>query len=380
MKSGSSGVLCLKRLTACFCFMLGFLVLGRVDAAAAQQSEWESKWRQTVDLANKEGKVVVLAPLGDTLRRAVTEGFKAAFPKISLDYSGGRGSEQATRLLSERTGGVFGVDVIISGSTTALGLRDAGALNPIRSALILPEVTDLKYWRGNRLQFEEKEKLYDLAFASIISPVLVYNSNLAKRNEIDTPSKLLNPKWKGKIVINDPMPAGTGFSMFRHFWVKMGPTKAAEFFKGIRGQAAAVSRDQRLQLEWVSQGKYPLLLGPGSLLLQQLLEKGLEFEVLSEWADIGAFTTTSSSTVMLVNKAPHLNAANIFLNWLLTKDAQTAWSKAVNQASLRTDVPTDHLPPYVVPKPNRDYWNASVEENGHREPQEEKLLKELFGR
>jgi iron(III) transport system substrate-binding protein len=359
----------------------GVIVLALNGAATAQpKSDSESRWQQSLDSAKKEGKVVVLAPSGEALRRAITEGFRKAFPDIGLEYSGGRGSIQATKLLAERSGGIFSTDLLISGSTTALQLKSAGALAPVKPALILPEVTNLKHWQGNRLHFNDTEQLYDLGFVNTVSAVLVYNSKQVKRNEVDEPFKLLDPKWKGKIVINDPMVAGTGYTMFRHFWEKMGPKKAEDFFRRIRSQAAVVSRDQRLELEWVSQGKYPLLLGPSTILLEQLLGKGLEFEVVSEWEDIGGFVTSSSSTVMLINKAPHPNAAAVFINWLLSKDTQATWSKVLNQVSVRIDVPTDHLPRYVIPNPKKDYWNSSAEENRDRNPEEERILKEVFGR
>ncbi len=357
------------------------VVLALTGSAIAQsKSDSQSRWQQVLDAAKKEGKVVVLAPSGEALRRAITEGFRKAFPDIGLEYSGGRGPEQVTKLLAERNGGIFSTDLLISGSTTALQLKSAGALAPVKPALILPEVTNLKLWQGNRLYFNDTEQMYDLAFVNTVSAVLVYNSKQVKRNEVDEPFKLLDPKWKGKIVINDPMVASTGYSMFRHFWEKMGPKKAQNFYRRIKAQAAVVSRDQRLELEWVSQGKYPLLLGPSLILLEQLLGKGLEFEVASEWKDIGGFVTSSSGDVMLVDKAPHLNAAAVFINWLLSKDTQTTWSKVLKQVSIRADVPTDHLPSYVIPNPKKDYWNSSVEENRDRHPEEERILKEIFGR
>ena len=43
--------------------------------------------------------------------------------------------------------------------------------------------------------------------------------------------------------------------------------------------------------------------------------------------------TTSGSVVWLINKAPHPSAARVLINWLLTKDAQTAWAKELQTNS-----------------------------------------------
>jgi ABC-type Fe3+ transport system substrate-binding protein len=94
---------------------------------------------------------------------------------------------------------------------------------------------------------------------------------------------------------------------------------------------------------------------------------------------------------MLINKASHPNAATIFLNWVLGKEGQTAWSKAMTHVSRRLDVPTDHLSPYAIPaagakvftgspKPGDKYWLSHSEQNVTRTPEETKILKELFGR
>ena len=81
-----------------------------------------------------------------------------------------------------------------------------------------------------------------------------------------------------------------------------------------------------------------------------------------------------------MNRAPHPNAAAVFINWLLTKEGQLVWSKAVNAVSRRVDVPTDHLPAYSIPKPKTRYWDSDSEEASTVIAEEEKVLKELFGR
>ena len=213
------------------------------------------------------------------------------------------------KVKAERDAGIYSTDVILSGSVTYLRLKRAKALDPIKPVLILPEVTDSKNWRNNRLNFEDKDGIYDLAFIGIVSPILLYNPDFVKGEDIDDTSDLLAPKWKGKIILNDPLVGGTGYTVFRHFWVKMGREKAIEYYKKIKSQTAAVTRHLRLQIEWVSKGKYPILLGPSSGILNQLRKRRLKFEVLYEWKDIGAFINSSSGTAMLFNKAPHPNAA-----------------------------------------------------------------------
>lgn len=342
---------------------------------------WQEKWDRVLAEGKKEGKVVVFGPPGELIRTAMVEGFRKAFPGITLEYSGGRSGEQAVKLRAERDAGLFSADVFVGGPTTAnFQLKPIGALDPIKPALIHPEVTDLKNWRGNRLEFSDKDGIYILVFVGQTSPPLIYDPKQVKEEEIDEVYELLSSKWKGKIVINDPLVAGTSVPLFRHLWITLGSDKARDFYRQLRKHAGAVDRDQRRQIEWVAQGKYSILVGPSLGVLAQLVERGLKVGILQNWKDIGTHLGASFGTVVLMNKPPHPNAAVIFLNWLLMKEAQLAWSKAMDHVSLRLDVPTDHLPRYSIPKAGVKYWRSFSEEAQTRTPEEESILKELFQR
>jgi ABC-type Fe3+ transport system substrate-binding protein len=147
----------------------------------------------------------------------------------------------------------------------------------------------------------------------------------------------------------------------------------------MRAQAAAVDRDQRRQIEWIAQGKYPVHLAPGTV-MYQLEKRGLKFGVISAFKDYGAYLTPGFGSVMVMNKSPHPSAGKIFLNWLLTKEGQTIFSKGMGYVSRRVDVPTDHVPSYWVPKEGVKYWAGYYEEDAKMSPEQIKFLKSIFGR
>jgi iron(III) transport system substrate-binding protein len=356
-----------------------------VSAGSAQTVfNWKERWDKTVAEAKKEGTVVVFSSAGQRLRQAMTQEFEKAFPGIRVEYTGGRESDHGNRIISERTGGIFRVDVVVSGpSTTHLYLGPAKALDPIEPVLILPEVTNLKNWRDNKHHYSDAEEKYNLVFLGQTSPVLAYTPGL-KPDELDGLDELLAPKWKGRIIVNDPVPPGAGHSFGRWLWRVLGPEKATDYLKKLRAQAGAVDRDLRRQLEWVAQGRYDILVAPGTSQLEQLLEQGIKIGVVAEvkgtggWA--GTWLTSGPGTAMLINKAPHPNAAAVFINWLLSKEGQTKYSVATNAVSRRVDISTDHLPNYMVPAQGKKYWLSYVEAVTRRSPEEEAVIKEVFGR
>jgi iron(III) transport system substrate-binding protein len=356
-----------------------FAMTGRC-AVAQSDSGWKQKWDTTVAQAKKEGRVVVLGPPGDQIREAITQGFAKAFPDISVEFSGARGGEFATRVKAERDAGVYSVDILINGTSTANSyFKPMKALDPIEPALILPEVIDPKNWRDNRLEFSDRGTRLDLVFSTQNNVPLIFNPAQAKAEEVDGLYKLLDPKWKGKIALQDPIPSGTGNGVFRWVWHVLGAEKAKDYYRKIRAQAGAVDRDQRRQIEWVAQGKYPLNLGPGTV-MYQLEKRGLKFGVVAQFKDYGAYLTPGFGTAMYFNRPAHPNAAKVFLNWLLTKEGQTIFSKGMGYVSRRVDVSADHVPSYWVPQTGVKYWAGYYEEDATMSPEQEGFLKSIYGR
>lgn len=355
-------------------------VAGSSSSVAQPYSAWSEQWDRTVGAAKKERKVVVFGPAGEMIRNALVEAFRKSYPDIMVEYVGGRAAEQAMRIKAERDGGVFSIDVFIGGSVTMMDLGSFRALERIEPALILPEVKEPKNWRDGRLEFTNPSTRYTVVFASQPNPPVVYDPKQVDVNDIDELYELLNPKWKGKVVLNDPLPAGSAGSLFRWLWRSLGPDTASDYFRKIRAQAGAVDRDQRRQIEWVAQGKYRWLLGPNSSMLHQLTQRGLKFGVLPQFKDYGTHIGTGASCIALMNRAPHRNAAILFINWLLNREGQTTWSKTLILQTRRLDVPLDHIPPYLVVKPGGKYWVSYYEKDAIRSAHEEAILQELFGR
>jgi hypothetical protein len=68
----------------------------------------------------------------------------------------------------------------------------------------------------------------------------------------------------------------------------------------------------------------------------------------------------------------------VYLNWMLSQEGQTLWSKASGYASRRMDVPTDHLHPATLPQSGQRYVSSFNEEFKETEPDVTELLKQLL--
>jgi ABC-type Fe3+ transport system substrate-binding protein len=352
--------------------------VGAQPAAAPVLATWQVEWDRTLAAARQEGKVVVWGPIGDVIRKNMTEAWRKAFPDIAMEWTGTRGSEIAGRLQAERNSGIYAVDLFMSGTTTANNLmKPMGALDPIRPALILPEVLDTASWLDHRIDFSDRDEM-DLVFITVPKVNLIFDPNQVRAEEVDELVELLDPKWKDKIVVNDPTIAGSGQASMRWIWQVLGPERATEYITATRAQAAAVDRDERRQIEWIARGRYPILLGVSDNVVKPLMDQGVRVGVVVDFKEHGTSTTPSAGSLMLFNNAPNPNAARVFVNWLLSKDGQTVYSTSTDQASRRLDVPTDHLPAFAIPKPGVNYWASYTEENVRLPTALDNLLKDLY--
>ena len=70
-------------------------------------------------------------------------------------------------------------------------------------------------------------------------------------------------------------------------------------------------------------------------LANRLIQAGQPLK--AAWPD--DFVYGSANGFSVIKGAPHSNAAKVFVNWLLDKDAQALWVDASNTNSRRVDVP-----------------------------------------
>src|SRR5215472_3275610 len=188
--------------------LLVALVLAPAAWAQSPQSP-QSSWDGLVAAAKQEGKVVVSGPPSQQLRQAMPAAFKDRFG-VTLEYLGGRGNDIATRLRAERRAGLYTVDAILAGSQTmATILYREGMLDPLRTALVLPEVTDGSHWKKGSLWFSDPDGQFILRLCNTVTTTLAINTREVKPGDLRSMQDLLDPKWKGKITLQDPTLPGS---------------------------------------------------------------------------------------------------------------------------------------------------------------------------
>jgi iron(III) transport system substrate-binding protein len=297
----------------------------------------------------------------------VVEGFKKKYPKIKVATVLGSGNQLATRMLAERRGEKYLPDVVSAGANTIHdALYKAHVLEPIRPVLLLPEVQDQSKWFEGEHRYIDPEKRYIFAFvANSQSGQVIYNLKQVSPGEFKSYWDLVDPKWKGKMASLDPTSFGMGATLqFFYFHPELGPP----FLKKLYGEMqVTVSRDARQMTDWLSAGKFALCIrcNAGSEVgkaVQQKLPIGyLDTE---DWKE-GGSSSAAGGTLGIPNRAPHPNAAKVFINWFLSREGQTALQKLGRpdaHNSRRNDIPKDDVDAFNRLEQGKKYFDLAKPE------------------
>jgi iron(III) transport system substrate-binding protein len=316
------------------------------------------EWDKTIEAAKKEGKLVAAIPASAELRKAIGEIFPKRFPGIELDLTNARGPSNAGKIAAEHAAGVRYFDLLISGTSTPFTLLNAGILEPVEPLLLLPDVKDPKRWFGGHIWLDNAKK-FIYAFQVYQSENFWHNPTLMKPEEVRSYDDLLNPKWKGKIGILDPRSAGAGTATWA-FFLKI---KGEEYLKKLAAQEMFLSRDQRQLADSLAKGKIAITIGLTYYTFSPFLKAGLPIKPLPDMKE-GTYTSCGSSALSVVKNSPHPNATKVFINWLLGKEGQEIYGKAMGQATRRLDVDTKWMAAHGV-RASKDF--LTVEENNRLE-------------
>jgi ABC-type Fe3+ transport system substrate-binding protein len=338
-------------------------------------------WHRIVSAAKKEGRLNLY--VGRYGTEPFLNEFRREYPDIEIASVNGQGSQLGARIMSEARAGRIIADVFSGGATTNYNVLYKGkVLDSIKAALSLPEILDTTKWYGGKHFYADPESRSVFVFiANPSTSGLYYNTSLVNAKEFKSYWDLLHPKWKGKIVAQDP--AGNGMGPPLVFYYR-NPEIGPEFVRRLFGTMDLIfGRDRRQISDWLASGKFPICLGCREA--NKAKGQGLpvdEFDT-GEWKE-GLYITSGGGSISLIKGAPHPNAARVFINWFLSRKGQIALQKYPDlygdaaPNSRRVDIPKDDLPPESRIIKGRKYLDISDIELQDTGPVL-KLIKEVQG-
>jgi iron(III) transport system substrate-binding protein len=280
-----------------------------------------------VPAAQKEGRLVVYSSTDSASAEPLLQDFKTLYPAIQVEYNDLNTTEIYNRFVAEAAAGSGTADFLWSSAMDLqLQLVNNGSGQPYAS----PEIAQLPKWAVWQNQ----------AYGTTFEPVtMTYNKRLLPQDAVPASHadliRLLKEKsalFKGKLATFDPEKSGVGFLLATQD-LKVSPA-FWDLAKAMGTVDVKVYTSTGAMLEKVSSGEHTLaynIIGSYGLLRQQKDPSiGLVFPK--------DYTLAFSRIAFIPKAARHPNAGKLFLDYILSKRAQTIMANKSLIYALRSDV------------------------------------------
>jgi iron(III) transport system substrate-binding protein len=305
-----------------------------LGAATPARADWKADWNATIAAANREGALVLSVPSGRAWRDALAK-FQDAYPNIKTDMTPVASRDFWPRIVKEHEAGQYLWDLRIGGvDAPSYDMKNKGELAPVKPLFLLPEIADEKNWgAGFDGLFLDKEKKFFPAFVAYESQSVYYNKTKIADAAHLTMQTLADPQWAGKISMADPR-GGAALNTL----TVIDKLSGDEPIKQLMAQKPVVTGEPRQMMDWLASGRYPIAFGLPSATFVDYAARGASLDDFAKVPGLHIWSPGVGAIQYLI-KAPHPNAAKVFVNWLLSKDTQTMLMQAVKLNSQRVDVP-----------------------------------------
>jgi iron(III) transport system substrate-binding protein len=257
--------------------------------------------------AKKEGKVAFYTSfLGAKAHLDIIKTFEAKYG-IPVELLDVRASEMTERIRTEQTSQRYIGDVEQNGASSVILQQRDGILQPHG------DIPNAKNLLPDHVATDFDVPCYVLGYGILV------NTNAVKPDEMPKSWKdITDPKWKGKIISDDPRALGGGGVMFSAFEDKLGD----DYNVALSKQGLVLSRDIGNDERRVARGEYPMRIP--QLFSNWLALKTLPVKFIAPTEGLPYIRFDFA----VLKGAPHPNAARLFINHYLSEQVQAAYANA----------------------------------------------------
>jgi iron(III) transport system substrate-binding protein len=326
--------------------MVGLTLLSLVMAIPAAAQQPAANWAAVVAAAKKEGRVMLYnsVPLPPIQRAAA--GFKKLYPDIEVTYQRGPSGQLLSKIDQERNSNADGADILISTEINwYVDRAKEGKLYKVSG----PES---RAWPAKYL-YEGAIPILDL------EPfVIVYNKNEVKANPPKGYADLLRPEFRGRLGTTE-LASTTVIGWYD--WLEK--TQGADFLQRFKAQNPKMYVGAVPGGQAAASGEVAVSAFNVTTAVTSLVAAGAPIEIVVPNPGLGI---QHAAAVFTWSRRP--NAAQVFLDYLMSRDGQTAWNGTGESASPLPNIPgalsADSITPVDVtayPEPlakaYRERWN-----------------------
>jgi iron(III) transport system substrate-binding protein len=271
-----------------------------------------------VEGAKKEGALVFYTTMDIQNSKPLLDAFMAKYPFVKGDLVRLGGTAMVSRILTEAQAGANRFDVAVGISPSYVPMRERNLIAPYKS----PEFASLYD------DTHDPQGYWTTVYLNTF--VVGYNTKVIGKNDLPkTYDDLLKPQFKQKFIIDIE-----DYDVFVALSQEWGQEKAIAYFKGIAKQEPVFLRGNTNRANMVSAGERAL-----TFVYAQVIERMKQTGAPVDWIPLEP-VAVEVNPAMISAKAPHPNAARLFVDYLLSKDGQE-FLKTYRRIGPRKDVKPD---------------------------------------
>jgi iron(III) transport system substrate-binding protein len=312
-------------------------------ARSAPAAPAASGWEAVVARAQQEASVVLYDGHGGALP---TIGYAAEQftddVQVRVDVSTMRASEALERVRVEQRAGQGVADVVTVGPTMVLQMQQDDLLQPVGELPNLARVSPEVMARVEALGTELRE--YAVWEALQFYGILVNTRTVASGDVPRSWRELTDPKWQGRIIMDDPRALGGG----NYFFAVSLKAFGREYQQALAAKQPVLTRNIADAANRVARGEFALMVPFAFGLFAQIKDLPTVKVIIPEEGAIFAL-----HGIAIPKAIRHPNAARVFVDYLLSDKVQR--HLAMNYLRPAVSGAIEAAPPEV-----RDLLNAKL--------------------
>ena len=273
-----------------------------------------------VEAARREGQVVLYASMNIAEAKTTIDKFEERYPFVKVNLNRSGSEKLLTRVLTEARAQKSMADVIQTVEFSMHVFHRNGLLAryvPPEDGLYPKEFKEEGFWTT----------VYYNPY------VTAYNTNRVAPDKVPkTYEDLLDPKWKGQLMME-----GTKADWFAGMLQIMGRERGLRYMRALAAQKPMLREGHALLAQLVAAGEGAMDINIPASSVDRLKDKGAPIE----WISLGVAPAIMVG-IGLSAEAPHPHAAKLFINFMLSQEAQKlmqSFGRLVARTDLKPEQP-----------------------------------------
>ena len=270
--------------------------------------------------AKKEGRLVLYTGMDTDEANQYAREFTKRYPFIKPEIFRSSGESVQTRFLTEHRANIHNADIFQTSIVQVYQLKN--------TELLKKYISEESHAYGEG--FKDPQGYWTAFY--LIPYVIGYNTRLVSLKDVPSSYEdLLHPKWKGQIALETEE-----YQWFYHLIEIMGKEKGLAYMKKLAGQNLQLRKGHTLLAQLVAAGEMAMAVVVYSNRVERMKNSGAPID----WVRFKGPTITAINAVSIPEKAPHPNAAKLFVDFVLSKDGQNLL-RAFRRIPARPDILPD---------------------------------------